>query len=277
VFAPDGKLMAVETTTSLIRLVDSATGREIARLEDPYSERPHTWMGFTPDGTQLVAVSQSARAIRVWDLRAIRRQLKERGLDWDWPEFAPAGPEGGRLLEVQVDSGEVGALSQAQGFRQQAQGHVQARQWEQAIAAYARAIALQPRSAGDRNHLAWVLATCPDEKFRDAGRSLELARKAVELEPGVGDHWYTLSVAHLRTGAWQDAIDAQTKAMKLYGGVNAFDWFVLAMAHWQLGHTEAARTFYGQAVQWMDKHQPDRDELRGFRAEAGQLLGVKEK
>jgi hypothetical protein len=31
------------------------------------------------------------KGISVWDLRLIRRQLKDLGLDWDWPEFpAPA-------------------------------------------------------------------------------------------------------------------------------------------------------------------------------------------
>jgi hypothetical protein len=46
------------------------------------------------------------------------------------------------------------------------------------------------------------------------------------------------------------------------------------MAHWQLGETEQARTWYDRAVQWMDKHQPQDEELRRFRTEAAELLGV---
>ena len=32
-----------------------------------------------------------------------------------------------------------------------------------------------------------------------------------------------------------------------------FDWFFLAMAHWQLGHKEEARRWYDQGVAWMEK------------------------
>ena len=49
------------------------------------------------------------------------------------------------------------------------------------------------------------------------------------------------------------------------------------MAHWQVGEKEQARKEYRQAVQWMEKHQPQNEELRRFRAEAAKLLGVEEK
>jgi WD40 repeat protein len=84
VFAPDSKLMALDPTNNVIRLVESATGREIGRLEDPHGDRAN-WMSFTPDGTQLVTVAWHTRAIHVWDLRAIREQLTKMGLDWDLP------------------------------------------------------------------------------------------------------------------------------------------------------------------------------------------------
>ena len=50
-------------------------------------------MGFTPDGTQLVVSARFAKAIHVWDLRAIRTRLKKMDLDWDWPEFEPVDPK----------------------------------------------------------------------------------------------------------------------------------------------------------------------------------------
>jgi hypothetical protein len=46
------------------------------------------------------------------------------------------------------------------------------------------------------------------------------------------------------------------------------------MAHWQLGGKSEARKWYDQGVQWMEKHKPHDDELRRFRAEAAQLLGI---
>ena len=56
-----------------------------------------------------------------------------------------------------------------------------------------------------------------------------------------------------------------------------YDWFFLAMAHWQLSEKDKAREFYDRAVQWMDKNQPTNEELLRFRAEAAEQLGVKEK
>jgi hypothetical protein len=45
------------------------------------------------------------------------------------------------------------------------------------------------------------------------------------------------------------------------------------MAHWQLGQKDEARKWMDQAVEWMDKNQPQNDELRRFRAEATQMMG----
>lgn len=49
---------------------------------------------FTADGARLIAGTQDARAAYVWDLRAIRTQLRGLGLDWELPEFPPAPPPG---------------------------------------------------------------------------------------------------------------------------------------------------------------------------------------
>ena len=56
-FSPDGRLMALEMAPAVIHLKEVATGRTVARLEDPHGDRA-TWQGFTPDGTQLVVVAE---------------------------------------------------------------------------------------------------------------------------------------------------------------------------------------------------------------------------
>ncbi len=88
-FSPDGRLMALEMTPAVLHLKEVATGRTVAKLEDPCGDRAH-WQGFTPDGTRLVVLAKYASAIHIWDLRAIRTRLKDMNLDWDWPEFPPA-------------------------------------------------------------------------------------------------------------------------------------------------------------------------------------------
>ncbi len=104
VFSPDSRLLAVSDTHSVIRLLESETGREVARLTGP--DRIHYVPAcFTPDGTRLVADSNAGTALYVWDLRLIRQQLKKLDLDWDWPEFPPAAPDLGKTLHVEIDLG----------------------------------------------------------------------------------------------------------------------------------------------------------------------------
>ena len=121
------------------------------------------------------------------------------------------------------------------------------------------------------------MATCPDSKLRDPVQAVALAKKAVELGPNQGSFWNTLGVAHYRAGDWKGAIAALQKSMELRKGGTSFDWLFLAMTHWQLGEKEKARAWYDKAVEWMDKTQPKDEELRRFRAEAEELLGVKDK
>jgi WD40 repeat protein len=107
-FSPDGRLMALEMAPAVIHLKEVATGRTVARLEDPQGDRA-TWQAFTPDGTRLVVLAGYARAIHVWDLRAIRARLKEMNLDWDWTEFppAPARAPAGAPVSVEVLPGDL--------------------------------------------------------------------------------------------------------------------------------------------------------------------------
>ena len=45
-------------------------------------------MFFTADGTKLISLDTShGQAIKVWDLRLIRKELAELNLDWESPSF----------------------------------------------------------------------------------------------------------------------------------------------------------------------------------------------
>jgi len=149
---------------------------------------------------------------------------------------------------------------------------------DEAIACYRKAIELDPKFAGSYNGIAWLLATCPDPKFRDPKRAVELAQKAVELVPKEGDFWNTLGIARYRAGEWKNGMDAlKTSDELLEGQMFGFNAFFLAMVHWQLGEKKEARKTFDRAARWMEKNKPKDEELKRFRAEATELLGVKEK
>jgi serine/threonine protein kinase/tetratricopeptide (TPR) repeat protein len=125
--------------------------------------------------------------------------------------------------------------------------------------------------------LARLLANSSDPKVRNARRAVELAKQAIDLAPKVGQFWNALGVASYRAEDWKASVQTLEKSMQLRKGGDSFDWFFLAMSHWQLGDKEEARTWYDRAVEWMDKNQPENEELRRFRAEAAEWLKAKEK
>ena len=148
------------------------------------------------------------------------------------------------------------------------------KKWPEAIDAGKKALAINPRNANAHNGLAWQLATCPDAKFRDPDQAIKLARKAVELAPENSGFLNTLGAAYHRAGAWESAIAALEKSMRLRKGGDSFDWLFLAMSYWKLDRKGEARKWYDRAVAWMDKNQPENEELRRFREEAEELMGV---
>jgi tetratricopeptide (TPR) repeat protein len=125
--------------------------------------------------------------------------------------------------------------------------------------------------------LTWFLADCPATQFRDPERAANLAKHALQVTPQSGHYWLVLGVAQYRTGKLKDAIASLKKSMEILAGGGSGHWFILAMAHRQLGNEAEARKWYDQAVGWMEKSQPRDEQWRRYRAEAAELLGVKEK
>jgi WD40 repeat protein len=112
VFTPDSRLLAVTDPSGSIKLVEPATDRLIATLEDPSATNALSAV-FTHDGSRLIYTSRDSLSAHVWDLRAIRRQLAELDLDWDWPRIPEpeAAQPAEEPLRLEIDLGELkGAL-----------------------------------------------------------------------------------------------------------------------------------------------------------------------
>jgi tetratricopeptide (TPR) repeat protein len=214
------------------------------------------------------AIADYSRAIDV-DPTSVWALGKRANLYADLKQWDKASADYSRAIEQTPEN--AGAL------HQRAILHAQLHHWDKAAADYSRVLELNPKSVVDQNNLAWLLATCQDSKLRDPLRAVEHAKKAVELTPNQGDYWNTLGTAHYRAGEWKSAIAALEKSTELRNGGDSFDWFFLAMAHWQLGKKDEARKWHDKAVAWMDKNQPGDEELVRFRAEAESLLKIEKK
>jgi len=92
----------------------------------------------------------------------------------------------------------------------------------------------------------------------------------------MGDYWNTLGVAHYRAGEFQSTLIALSRSVELRSGGDAADFFFLAMAYERLGDRKQARIWFDKAVQWMDKRSPQGERDIRYRAEAKDILGIKE-
>ena len=207
----------------LIRLVEIATGRTLARLESPDLCGVQA-VAFSPDGSRLVVTTNDGPAAHVWDLRLIRRRLAAMGLDWDappYPDTYPAGETSRRLANIVVDLGP---------FKPELQPLLQqARQLEQngdvggAIDRLRQAVRVSPNYAEAHNSLAWLLLTTPCAASSTRSPACPPTRE-IELHPGEQLSLNTLGVALYRTGRFAEAIEALEKSLNASGDeLAAFD------------------------------------------------------
>lgn len=88
------------------------------------------------------------------------------------------------------------------------------KQYAETIEAYEQAIRLQPENVQVLNNLAWLYATCEDERFRNPKQALILAEKAAGLEQAayILD---TLAESYFVNGRFRAAVDAAKEALHL--------------------------------------------------------------
>ncbi len=147
-------------------------------------------------------------------------------------------------------------------------------QFREASEAFAEMLKHDPEDAQKQTTLALFLATCPDAQFRDVGRAVTLAKKAVARAPGSARTWEALGAAHYRAEDWSAAAGALQKAMTQGDRIDARTWFLLAMTQWKQGAKEQARASYDQALKWIEEQKPRPGSLSRYHVEAAALLGM---
>jgi serine/threonine protein kinase/WD40 repeat protein len=242
-FSPDSKVLAVEAGAGALRLLDPDTGREYARLEDPNQDRAGT-LAFSQDGSQLVASTPDSPVVHVWDLRAIRAELAQRGLDWDLPPYREFNiPKDAPPLRVTVVS------------QDQALAHVKLGQWDEAASVYALLVEHNPN-----DHWYWY---CSATLCLQRGNVKEYRRICREMLTRFGntdDPWIaerTAKTCSLTPEAVSDLTPVLKLANRAVSGTEkhrGYRWFVLAkgLAEYRAGH-------YAASVDWMNRFSPRAD------------------
>ncbi|MGW8161062.1 MAG: M48 family metallopeptidase, partial [Desulfobulbales bacterium] len=85
---------------------------------------------------------------------------------------------------------------------------------EEALAAYEKSRVREPANPETLNNIAWLLISSNDPHVRDAGRALELAKRAAFLRPTAGFILDTLAAAYWANDLIDDALNAERMAIK---------------------------------------------------------------
>ena len=129
---------------------------------------------------------------------------------------------------------------------------------------------LTKRWAESLNDLAWMLASRPES----ASHAVELAVKAVDLDPTRAGFWNTLGFASYYAGDYVNAEVAIERALEYGSGGTGFDYYLLAMIGAQLGKIDQAEQSFRQADDWTRTHAPNHPVLARLRIRAAALLNV---
>jgi tetratricopeptide (TPR) repeat protein len=124
------------------------------------------------------------------------------------------------------------------------------------------------------NNLAALLAWQQKPPYRGASRAVELAQRAVELEPTNGSRWRVLSMAQFRVGNWRKCLAALGRARELRSE-HGTDHFFQATAYWHLGEQAKARDHYRAGTRWLDTQAAPNERTLRLRDEAAEVLGIK--
>ena len=278
VFCPDGTLLAAGASPGVIRLLETATGREIARLADPNQDVPGS-LTFTPDGGKLLDSSNFGSALHLWDLRAIRTQLAELGLDWDMPPLPPVPPPSPKPLQIQIDLGDYQKMADAAALVRQAAQHIRANKHAVGLAELRKAVGELLRFALAHNNLAWELLTGPKELRMGEGPAA--GGGSPGRRPGRLPATYhnTLGVALYRVGQFAEAVPVLERSRrKAKGQVDAFDLFFWPCAIIASATRSRPRTTAQRASGWFTEHKSQLtvpgwvEELTAFQAECDVVL-----
>ncbi len=175
---------------------------------NPNDEKTHNILGAALAGRghfdEAIAEYRDALKINPNDANAhanLGLALRERGL------LDEAIAEYQKVLQINPNDvnahGNLGLALKQRG------------QLDEAIAEYQKVLELNPKDAKSYNNIAWIRATHPDPRFRNAAEAVALATRAVELARDDVNSLDTLAAAYAEAGRFSEAVQTAHKALEL--------------------------------------------------------------
>ena len=106
-FSADGRFLAAALSRSVVALLRAEDGAEVAHFQAPRNDVQISHLCLD-DEQRFLAAASSTQRVMLWDLRALRLELRAMGLDWS-PDEPLSAPPAGPPSRVRVDCGSVGA------------------------------------------------------------------------------------------------------------------------------------------------------------------------
>jgi serine/threonine protein kinase/WD40 repeat protein/Flp pilus assembly protein TadD len=286
VFAPDGITLAIAHENRVVRLMDARSGHELALLPAP--DLPLvTRLCFSADGSML-ACAVEATGIQWWDLRGLRAELKDMGLDWDLPTYPlPADDAATRPLRAHVVNGPATSAPAPMVSAPERAQHIAL---THRLALFEFLAALTPYHSEplhQRGHTHEALG-----RHREALADFDAA---LVWQPGAAHLYYDRGRTHVALKEHGEAIrdfdTAVTLAPNLHVALNALAWIYatgpgtlrapdkavplarravqLAPGNWSYRNTLGAALYrageFGAAIEILEKNSQDaRNQALGF-------------
>jgi tetratricopeptide (TPR) repeat protein len=192
---------------------------------ESYSSRGNAWYA---KGDFDKAIADYTKAIEIDPKDA--NIYYRRGLSWYYKgDYDKAIGNYTKAIEIEPKGANV--------YFSRGNAWVKKGDYDKAVANFNKAIEIEPNHAYAYNSLAWLTATCPNDKYRDGKRAVAFAEKAVKLAE-TANNLDTLAAAYAEAGSFGEAIKTQERAiakLKQEGRAQALPEFEKHLSSYKAG------------------------------------------